>query len=955
MTRWLYGVGRFCAERAKLVIGLWILAAVVIIGANQLIPSSSLATFSLRGTDSATAQTLLAQAFPGTATQANPIVISSESLDLGTGAGEEAVQNVATALRKLPEISTVTTPEQQPNLLAKDGHTALVQVVVNEQYLGQDALAGLVLSTAKEAAGPDVSVTVGGIMGGQLSSPNTHLSEGLGLLAALIVLCITMRRLSATLLPLINAMVAVGIGLAIVELLGRVVFIPDVAPTLGTMLGLGVGIDYALFLINRHRKLLRAGFDVPDAVGRTAGTAGAGMVFAGGTLIAAVCGLTLTGIAFLAWLGYAAAIVVIVAVLASLTFVPACLGLLQLRILPKKHSVHDDPDHDTLDRSGWARLATSVTNRPWIFAVVSALILIILALPTLTLKLGNADASDLPPETVARQAYDAMAEGFGPGSTAPLAIVTQLYTPATAPDGATGDGGDPRTQDPRLVSLREDLLKTPGVSRVGDVIVSTDGGVSIITVIPDWNAADPETAELVQTIRSDVASEADQGQGMRTYVGGVTALTTDLYALIAARTPAFIFGVVVMSFILLMFAYRSLLIPFKAALMNLLSIAAAYGVVVMVFQWGWGMQLIGVDSLVPIEAYIPMMMFAVLFGLSMDYEVFLLTAFREHWERSGDMVTAIRRGLADTGRLVTAAAAIMVVVFASFILSDNATVKMFGVGLATAVAVDATIVRCLLVPSIMVLAAKGTWWLPGWLDRLLPHLHVEGDPAALDEASRARSENRSRRPIILQRPGIVVGTILGVGLAWVLVSRLPILPPDAKTAVAMSAVLGGVATLLPPGISGDKGSRPMRATGYCLGVLLGMLVIGLLSLIIPPVSADSGSITSWAIVLVALLAVLVVSRPLALPLLLGAIATAVADGLLAGNSPDSSIVILVALVPALITVMVASVVVGLLGSRGLDSDLPSGTHNPEPAPEDIQPPKELVPLLNLDQPEEPPK
>lgn len=950
MTRWLYGVGRFCAERAKLVLALWITAAVVVIGVNHVIPSSSLGTFTLQGTDSATAQQLLSQAFPGTSTQANPVVLSSDTLDFGSGEGATIVSNVESAIAKMPEISTVTGPQQQPNLLSEDGHSAIVQVVVNEQYAGQNALAASVLDTAKQAAGPQVQVSIGGMMGNILSSPNTKLSEGLGLLAALIVLCFTMRRLSATLLPLVNAMVAVGIGLAIVQLLGRVVFIPDVAPTLGTMLGLGVGIDYALFLVTRHRKLLRAGYGVADSVGRTAGTAGAGMVFAGCTLIAAVCGLAMTNISFLAWLGYAAAIVVIVAVLASLTLVPALLGLLGHRILPKKQSGHDDPDHDALDQSWWARLATSVTNRPWIFAITSSVILLLMALPTLTLQLGNAGSNDLPPETVARQAYDAMAEGFGPGSTAPLAIVTQLYTPATAPANFSGSG-DPRTADPRLVALQHDLQSTPGVASVSNIVVSTDGGVSVITVTPDWNASDPQTAELVAQIRSDVIPGADAGNGMHTYVGGVTALTTDLYAQIAARTPAFIIGVVILSFILLMFAYRSLLIPFKAACMNLLSIAAAYGVVTMVFQWGWGMHLIGVDELVPIEAYIPMMMFAVLFGLSMDYEVFLLTAFREHWERSGNMVVAIRRGLADTGRLVTAAALIMVVVFASFILSDNVTVKMFGVGLATAVAVDATIVRCLLVPAIMVLAAKGTWWLPGWLDRLLPRLHVEGDPAALDAAS-ARSAEQSRRPIILQRPAIVIGTMLGVGVAWILVARLPIVPANAHTAIAMSAVLGGITTLLPVGFAGDKGSRPMRALGYIIGVVIGLLVISLLQLVVPPASADNGAITSWAIVLVALVAVMFISRPLTLPMLLGAIATALSEGLLFNHGTDSSTLVLVALLPALVVIMVASVVVGLVGDRGIDSgDQQDPTTEPEP--QQSETPKQLVPLLHLDEPEDP--
>ncbi len=912
MTSWLYGLGRACAARGRLVIAAWIIGALTIMGANALIPGTPVDSFSLRGTDSATAQELLAQAFPGASTEANPLVLSSETLNLGTGQGQADVDAIAAAVAALPTIAQVTTPSEQPSLLSEDGQTAIVQVVVNDQSAGKDDVAVEVFDTAKQSAPPEITVDIGGILGTQLSRPDTRSSEAVGLFVALVVLIFAMRRAWAVALPLINAIVAVGIGLAVIGLLGRVVFIPDVAPTLGTMLGLGVGIDYALFLVTRHRKLLAQGFSVHDAVGRTAGTAGAGMVFAGGTLIAAVVGLTLTGISFLAWLGYAAAIVVAIAVFASLTLLPAMLGVLGHRVMPKNAKAIDEHDHDELDRSWWARLATAVTNKPWTFAISSTVLLLVLAAPTLSLELGHSDASDLPESTVSRQAYDAMAAGFGPGSTAPLAVVSQMYTIATAPEGATGPG-DPRTQDPRLTALAADLAATPGVVRVGSPIVSTDGGVAVIQVIPEWNSADPQTADLVQVLRTDVIPQATEGEGMASYVGGVTALTTDLSELISARTVGFIVGVVTLSFILLMLAYRSLLIPFKAAMMNLISIAAAYGVVTAVFQWGWGASLIGVDAPVPIESYVPMMMFAVLFGLSMDYEVFLLTSFREHWERSGDMHTAVRRGLADTGRLVTSAALIMVAVFGSFILSDNATVKIFGVGLATAVLVDATIVRCLLVPAIMVLAAKGTWWLPGWLDRLLPQLHVEGDPAALTAAATAdKSRDASRRPAILNRPTLAIGTVLGALLAWVLVSRLPGLPFEASTAIAMSSVLGGVAVMLPVAATGGTGSRPIRALGYSLGVLLGLVVIGILSLFIPPVPADNGAITAWAIVLAGLLAVLLVGRILALPVLLGAVSTALALGLLAASSPDSVTILLVTLVPALITLMVASIVVGIV-------------------------------------------
>ncbi|MFZ2383215.1 MAG: MMPL family transporter [Candidatus Nanopelagicales bacterium] len=917
MTRWLYKVSRTCAEHGRLVIILWLLAMVAIMGANRTLGGAPQNAFTLEGTDSATAQELLGQAFPGSSTEANPLVLHSSDVDFGKGAGKQTVTKVAADIRGLVSVQTVVTPSEQPTLLSADAHTAIVSVTVNDRFAGKPEVAQEILDTGTQAAGPGIEVALGGIQGQQLSKPDTSLSEALGLLAALLVLFLTMRRVVAMFIPLINAIVAVGMGLAIIGLLGRVVFIPDVAPTLGTMLGLGVGIDYALFLVTRHRKLLAQGFSVPDAVGRTAGTAGAGMVFAGGTLIAAVVGLTFTGISFLSWLGYAAAIVVALAVAASVTLVPALLGVSGQRVMPKKLSPMDDPDHDVLDNSAWGRLANAVTSRPWRFAIGSTLVLLLLAAPTLTLTLGHADSGNLPPETTARQANDLITEGFGAGTTAPLAIVVQMYSVATAPEDAKAGDGDPRAQDPRLVGLRKDLAATPGVVRVDDPVVSTDGGVAIIRTIPEWGGASPQTEDLVRDLRTDVIPPATAGQGMTAYVGGVTALTTDLSEKIAARTPSFILGVVILSFILLMLAYRSLLIPFKAAMMNLLSIAAAYGVVTAIFQWGWGASLIGLDGPVPIESYVPMMMFAVLFGLSMDYEVFLLTAFREHWERTGDMKTSVRRGLADTGRLVTAAALIMVVVFFSFVLSDNATVKMFGIGLSTAVAVDATIVRCLLVPSIMILAAKGTWWLPGWLDRLLPQVHVEGDPVALDAvASNTGSSAVGKRSLLLHRPAPVIGAAAGVVIAWALVSRLPALPLNAHTAVAMSAVLGAVAVLLPAGLGGGSTNKTVRTFGYLLGVGLGLIVIGLLSVVVPPVQADNGAITSWAIVLVSLLVVLFVGRSIALPMVLGAMATAIALGLMSPQAPGASALILATALPALITIIVTGIVASLFDRSG---------------------------------------
>jgi RND superfamily putative drug exporter len=714
------------------------------------------------------------------------------------------------------------------------------------------------------------------------------------------VLLFTLRRGWPVAIPLATAIVAVGIGLAVIGLLGRLVYIPDEAPTLGTMLGLGVGIDYALFLVTRHRTLLRRGFAVPDAVGRTAGTAGAGMVFAGATLLAAVSGLALTGISFLAWLGYSAAIVVALALAAALTLVPALMGLMGLRVLPRAQQrqvaagelAHAGSDED-LDRGAWARIADAVTGRPWPWAIGATTVLLVMAMPMLSMQFQQVDSSALPDETTAHRAGDLIRESFGPGWSGPLAVVAQLHRAAAITDadedaggGGQDDGGaagggsgadaatDPRTRDPRLVALTAELAGTAGITEVSDPIVSTDGGVVIWRAIPATGPSDKATEALVHELRTQVLPAATAAADMTPYVGGVTAARTDLSLRIADRLLPFILGVASFSFLLLMVAYRSLVIPLKAAAMNLLSISAAYGVVVAVFQWGWGAPLIGLDGPVPIESYVPMMMFAVLFGLSMDYEVFLLTAFSEHYQRTGSIPTAVRRGLADTGQLITAAALIMVVVFASFILPDNAVVKMFGVGLATAVLVDATVVRCVLVPSLMVLAARWTWWLPGWLDRALPHLHVEGDPAQLATVGTGRvAQPGDSRPAV-GATGFVVGALAG-WLAGVIVTdttAVGISAPTMGAAIAVAAGSGAALAALPRATRGADSGLAVRLL-VMLAAALGSAAVAMLLRGLTPATASTPVLQSAVALLVPV--ALAGWRPLrrhALPIALGSVA-----------------------------------------------------------------------------------
>ncbi len=920
MTRVLYALGRWCAAHAVLVLVLWLALLGGARLADRLLPPPALDPFVLAGTDSASAQTLLNRAFPGAASEPVPLVVADER-DLTTGPGARTVDAVATAVAEVAGVNGVRGPGEESTLASADGRTVILQLTMAERAAADKVVGEEVLSTAGQAAAatsPTARVALGGYLGQQISRTDTRPSEALGMALAVLVLLFTLRRGWPVVIPLATALVAVGIGLAVISLLGRLVYIPDEAPTLGTMLGLGVGIDYALFLVTRHRNMLRRGFPVADSVGRTAGTAGAGMVFAGATLLAAVMGLSLTGISFLAWLGYSAAIVVALALVAALTLVPALMGLMGHRVLRRSDqralaagaggeasegltSAQSDAE---LDRGGWARLANMVTGRPWPWAIAATSVLLVMAAPMLTMTFQQVDATALPDDTPAHQAYVMISDGFGPGYAGPLAVVGQLHRTAQAPDaqapsvgGSEPAGqGDPRTGDPRLTAVSNDLAATPGIAEVGDPIVSTDGGVVIWRAIPTTGSSDKATESLVHELRTTVLPKATDGADMTAYVGGITAARTDLSLRIADRLLPFILGVASFSFLLLMVAYRSLVIPLKAAAMNLLSISAAYGVVVAIFQWGWGAGLIGLDGPVPIESYVPMMMFAVLFGLSMDYEVFLLTAFTEHYQRTGDITTAVRRGLADTGQLITAAALIMVVVFASFILPDNAVVKMFGVGLATAVLVDATIVRCILVPSLMVLAARWTWWMPSWLDRALPHLNVEGDPAQLETVGAPRAVQPADA-----RPGAGPLALVGGALAgWVAGAAAATTgSPTTGAAIALAAASGAALAHLPRSTRGADGLLWVRLVMMLAGAIGSAALYLLVGGLTP--ATDQDALLQSGVALLVPLAVVALTplRRFAIPLGMGILAMVAA--MAAGGGPALEVVAVPALTAAVVT------------------------------------------------------
>jgi RND superfamily putative drug exporter len=488
--------------------------------------------------------------------------------------------------------------------------------------------------------------------------------------------------------------------------------VPSVASTLATMIGLGVGIDYALFIVTRHKLQLADGMDLRESIARSTATAGGAVVFAGFTVVIALCSLAFAGIPLVSTLGFTAAIAVVVAVAAAVTLLPAMLGALGPRIDSLRVQIGKTHPDDA-EPHGWRRWAGGVAGRPWRSAIAALAVLVVLALPIFQLQLGQNDISALPKSTTARQAYDGLTQGFGPGVNGPLLVASEFESAAEAKEVLPG--------------LVKAVGGAPDVDQASEPTLDAAGTAAVFTVIADSAPWADSTVDLVESLRDTTIPQALQGTSASSYVGGQTAGYIDLATQIGEKLPLMIAIVVGLSFVVLLLAFRSLLVPVKAAAMNLLSVAAAYGIVTAVFQLGWGSSLIGLDHAIPIVSFVPLLMFAILFGLSMDYEVFLLTQMREHYTQNGDAKRAVIEGLANTGRVITSAAAIMVCVFTSFVLNGNPLVKEFGVGLAVAIAIDATLVRCLLVPAIMVLLGKRAWWLPSWLDRLVPRVSIEGE------------------------------------------------------------------------------------------------------------------------------------------------------------------------------------------------------------------------------------
>jgi RND superfamily putative drug exporter len=706
----LQRLARTCYRRRRLVLVSWVVVLVGLVALNSAFGGKFLDDFALPGSDSQDAVDMLEEhGFEARTGFSGQIVFQADDVrDPAVQQGMEQLFSEVEDAVAPGEVISPYTPEGARNVNA-DGTIAYAEVNLDDRDSDEYAAArDRVHEIADDTEVPGTTIELGG---DAFLTESEFSSEAFGFLAAIIILLVAFGSVLAMGLPLLTAIFGIVTGIALVGLTVNVIDMPTFSNQAVAMIGIGVGIDYALFIVTRYREGLHDGMDPEQATVRSLDTAGRAVLFAGCTVIIAVLGLFVIGLAMIRGLAVGISLGVLTTMIASVTLLPAMFGFVG-RNIDRLGLPHRRRAEGAAHQSVWYRWSRLIQRRPWPAVAGAAVLLVVLALPVFGIRLGFGDAGNRPTSDTSRRAYDLIAEGFGPGANGPLVLV------------AEADGGGPVDLD-AVGALSAAAADTPGVTAASPPIPSEDGDGAIVIVQPDTSPQSEETESLVHTLRDDVVPEAVGGTGTVVRVGGSTAAVVDFAEFTADRLPWFIGIVLVLSFLLLMVVFRSLLVPLKAVIMNLLSVGAAYGVLVAVFQWGWGKELFGIGKDGPIEAWVPMMLFAVIFGLSMDYEVFLLSRIREEYDRSHDNASAVANGLAATARVITAAAAIMFCVFAGFVLGSDRSLKMFGLGLAVAVLLDATVVRLVLVPATMELLGDRNWWLPRWLDRVLPVVHVE--------------------------------------------------------------------------------------------------------------------------------------------------------------------------------------------------------------------------------------
>lgn len=728
MSHLLYRLGSSAARHPWKVIGAWLVVAIAVVASSTAFGRTLEDTFSVPGVDSEQALDLLEAAGSDQAGLTARVVVTPIEPNANlfdSAAAQRLLDDLRSDLLATPNVLAVDDPSSAlaqgrdvavgSGSVSADGRLAVLSIsypVIDE--LDASDLERLVETVESHPDGTGFQVEAGGDLFFAFGEAETGPSEMIGLLIAMIVLLVAFGSVIAMGLPIGMALFGLAVGVSSMSLVAYLIDVPSWAPQIGSMIGLGVGIDYALFLVTRHREFLARGLDVADAAGRAVATAGQAVIFAGGTVVIAILGLAVAGVPFMTAAGVAISLIVLLMVVASVTLLPAFLGVAGTRI--DRFSIHRRGAASSAGR-GWQRWGRHVANHAWVYAVGVTALLLALTAPVLSLNLGFPDDGTQPVSQTQRRAYDLMADGFGPGINGPLVIAIDL-------------AGDAPVASPLATAIAAD----PGIASVGPPRVDLDAGIATLVALPTTAPQDDATFDTVKRLRSDVFPDVLDASPATAHVGGNTASFGDVAGRVSDRLPAFIGAVIVLSFLLLMLVFRSVLVPLKAALLNLLSIGASYGVLVAVFQWGWGKDLIGLESTVPVVSFIPMFLFAILFGLSMDYEVFLLSRVREHYVESGDNDAAVVHGLATTARVITSAALIMISVFGGFVLGSDPTTKMFGLGLAVAIFVDATIVRIVLVPATMKLLGDANWWLPAWLDRILPRVDIDSESALSEVA-----------------------------------------------------------------------------------------------------------------------------------------------------------------------------------------------------------------------------
>ncbi|MFE7816384.1 MMPL family transporter [Streptomyces sp. NPDC057433] len=708
-------LARWCVRRRLITVLLWLLALGGVAAGAFATGNAYSNDYKVPGTESGHATELLREGFPALSGDSDTVVWHTPSGSVRDSGVEQSMTRTLDRMADLPGIAAVAGPygDDGTGGISADGRTAYATVTYDDLAKDIDeAEAAAVLDAAEAARTDGLQVELGGSAAALTGAPEGHLAEVVGVVVAAVVLFLAFGSLAASLLPIATALVGVGTAYASIVLLGHVMTVADFAPMLGMLIGLGVGIDYALFIVTRHRRGLKRGLSVAEAATEAVATTGRAVVFAGATVCIALLGMLILRLNFLNGVAVAASLTVLLTVAASVTLLPALLSLIGMRALSRRErrrlaEAGPQPEPPTGFAARWAAF---VERRPKLLGALALAVMAVLALPTSSLHLGTSDQGNDPKTSTTRQAYDLLADGFGPGVNGPLTLVTEV------------DGAADRLA---LDTLGPALRETEGVAHVGPVVHSADGGTAYLTVVPESSPQSQRTSDLVDRLREDVLPRAEAGTALDVRVGGMTAGYDDFAEVIVDKLPLFVGVVVGLGCLLLLLAFRSVVIPLKAAAMNVAAVAAAFGVVVAIFQWGWGSELLGLGSGGPIEPFLPVIMVSVLFGLSMDYQVFLVSRMYEEWLETGDNRRAVRVGLAETGRVINSAAVIMISVFLAFVLTGDRVIAMFGIALAAAVALDAFVLRTLLVPALMHLLGGANWWLPARLDRILPRISIE--------------------------------------------------------------------------------------------------------------------------------------------------------------------------------------------------------------------------------------